>query len=312
MFFTKVRNIHGILLLDKPVGISSNKALQITKKIFSSTKAGHTGSLDPLATGVLPICFGEATKFSQYLLKSNKKYRVIAKLGEQTSTADSYGEIINSVNVKKISINEYEKVLDKFRGNISQIPPIYSAIKYKGIPLYKYARKGIQVPIKRRFVSIYKLTSLYRYKNLIELKIFCSSGTYIRSIIDDLGKFLKCGAHVIFLRRTKVSSYSILSSITLDELFFLKQKYKKKNFQYFLKKIKKFFIPIYSLVSHFPKIYLSEKDIFYLRNGRSIKLTTKLNTCIISIMNTKNKFIGLGKLNNKKYLISYKLINYNL
>ncbi|NIG99298.1 MAG: tRNA pseudouridine(55) synthase TruB [Buchnera aphidicola (Periphyllus acericola)] len=308
--FTKARKINGIFLLDKPTGISSNQALQITKKIFSAMKAGHTGSLDPLATGILPICFGEATKFSKYLLKSDKKYRVIAKLGEETSTGDSNGKILNFFNIEFNSI-EYNKSLEKLKGEIIQIPPMYSAIKYKGIPLYKYARKGIKVPIRSRLVKVYKLISLYRYKNIIELEILCSSGTYIRSIIENLGKLLKCGAHVVFLRRTKVFSYSSNLSITIDQLNYFKNKYKKNNFVLFKKKIEKFLIPIVSIFSSFPKICLSTNNLFFIKNGRAIKLITKLKSCLICILTKDKKFVGIGKLNKKKYLFPHKLINYN-
>lgn len=311
MFSNKIRNIHGIFLLDKPTGISSNKALQIIKKILLSVKAGHTGSLDPLATGLLPICIGEATKFSKYLLKSSKKYRVIAKLGIQTSTLDSYGKI---TKISKVCFNEleYQSALKSFLGKIIQKPPFYSAIKYKGVPLYKYARKGIFVPIKSRFVKIYSLKSLYKKDNIIELEITCSSGTYIRSIINDLGELLKCGAHVIFLRRSKVSFYSISSSITIDQLKFLKKKYFKKSIDCFLKKFSKFLIPIHSLVSNFPKFYISKKEFNFIKNGQSVKIFTKLSPGIIRIINNKKIFLGLGLLNKKNVLSPYRLLNYAL
>ncbi|MCW5197584.1 tRNA pseudouridine(55) synthase TruB [Buchnera aphidicola] len=317
MIFNHLRNIHGVFLLDKPTGISSNKALQITKKIFLAKKAGHTGSLDPLATGILPICFGEATKFSKYVIKSNKKYRVIAKLGEQTSTADSYGEIINVIS-NRFSSYQYWRALDRIREKRFQIPPIFSAIKYQGIRLYKYARKGIRIPLKARPVKIYKLSSLYRSKNIIELEISCSSGTYIRSIINDLGNFLKCGAHVIFLRRIKVSSYSCCKSITLDQLNFFKNKYYKKSKKIFFQKLQKLLIPINSMVSNFNKIYISLKETLIIQNGKFIKLFTKYSNGLICIMNTQKIFIGLGKIRFQIYLYPYRLIkkdlysNYNL
>jgi tRNA pseudouridine55 synthase len=306
MLFSIIRNFHGILLLDKPTGISSNKALQITKKIFFSKKAGHTGSLDPLATGLLPICFGEATKFSKYLLKSDKKYRVIAKLGEETSTADSDG-YIKSVCKVNFKTSFYKSMLENFRGKIIQTPSIYSAIKYKGKPLYKYARAGISVPIKKRIVNIYKLKSLYRSNKIIELDIFCSSGTYVRSIIRDLGNLLKCGAHVVFLRRTKVSSYSINQSITIDELNFLKKKYFKSP-QIFFEKIKNFIIPINSIVSYFPKIYISKKEYLLIKNGKSIKILLSFKSFLVRIMNKKEIFLGLGRI-KKNYLFPHRLIN---
>lgn len=305
-----LRNIHGMLLLDKPTGISSNKALQITKKIFLAKKAGHTGSLDPLATGILPICFGEATKFSKYLLKSNKKYRVIAKLGEQTSTADSYGEI-KYVTSCRFSVNQYWSALDRLKGKIFQFPPIFSAIKYKGIRAYQYARKGIQVPLKARCVKIYKLNSLYNSKDIIELEIFCSSGTYIRSIINDLGNFLKCGAHVIFLRRTQVSSYTCDSSVTIDQLNFLKNKYFYKSKKKFFQKLKKLLIPIEDIVSNFNKIYISSRETLIIQNGQFLKLFSRCQNGLICIMNTEKNFIGLGKIRYQKFLYPYRLIKKN-
>ncbi|CAL4322048.1 tRNA pseudouridine(55) synthase TruB [Buchnera aphidicola] len=308
MFFNQTRNVHGIFLLDKPIGISSNQALQLVKKIFSIKKAGHGGSLDPLATGLLPIFLGEATKFSKYLLKSSKKYRVIAKLGEQTSTADSFGRIENVFKVK-INSSLYESALDKFRGKIVQVPPIYSAIKYKGKPLYQYARKGISVPIKKRIIKVYKLENLYRKNEIIELEIFCSSGTYIRSIIHDLGKLLRCGAHVIFLRRLKVFSYSINQSVNFDQLFFFKKKY-NKNFLFFLNKLKNFIIPVHSMLSSFPKVFISQKEHSYIKNGKSIKLLKNFQSGLVRIMSKSGKFFGLGKINENRYLFPHRLINF--
>ncbi|CAL4322183.1 tRNA pseudouridine(55) synthase TruB [Buchnera aphidicola] len=306
MFFNKMRNVHGIFLLDKPTGISSNQALQLTKKFFYIKKAGHTGSLDPLATGLLPICFGEATKFSKYLIQANKKYRVIAKLGENTSTADSDGFV---EKICKINFDSdfYESVLDNFRGEIVQVPPIYSAIKYKGQPLYKYARKGISVPIKSRVINVYQLNNIYRKEKIIELEILCSSGTYIRSIIRDLGKLLKCGAHVIFLRRIQISSYSINQSITFDQLNFLQQKYKKD----FLHKLKNLIIPIHSMLSTFQKVFLSKDEHLRIKNGQSIKLFKNLKSCLVCMMNKKGVFFGLGKIKKNKYLFPYRLMNFH-
>jgi len=234
-------NIDGIIILDKPFGLSSNALLQKVKKLFSANKAGHTGSLDPLATGILPICFGEATKFYKYLFDSDKTYRVIAKLGKRTDTSDAEGNVINirPVILTKIKI---DNALKRLIGNIYQKPSIFSAIKYKGIPLYDYARKGIQVKINYRLIKINKckLLNFNKYNNIIELEINCSKGTYIRTIIDDLGEYLGCGAYVIGLRRIALAQYNTQHMVTLDKL-------NKIN-------IEKFFIPLDHAIASIPAI----------------------------------------------------------
>jgi len=213
----KGRNISGILLLDKPQDISSNKALQQVKFLYGAAKAGHTGALDPLATGMLPICLGEATKFSQFLLDSDKGYRVIAKLGIRTDSSDSTGEVVETkpVNVSK---KQLMKALDKFRGDISQVPTMFSALKHNGQPLYKLARQGITVEREARDISIFELDLLRFEDDEVELEIECSKGTYIRTIVDDLGQELGCGAHVTALHRTFVADYPVDAVITMEKL----------------------------------------------------------------------------------------------
>ncbi|KES18615.1 Pseudouridine synthase [Gilliamella apicola SCGC AB-598-I20] len=213
------RDVHGVLLLDKPQGMTSNDALQKVKRLFNAKKAGHTGALDPLATGMLPICFGEATKFSQYLLDSDKRYRVIAKLGERTDTSDADGQVIctKRVNITQTQIDE---ALNHFRGDILQVPTMFSALKYQGKPLYEYARQGIVIEREARPITVYE-NQFIQYDSAeqeLTLEIHCSKGTYIRTIIDDLGELLGCGAHVIYLRRLQVSNYPIGKMISLDEL----------------------------------------------------------------------------------------------
>lgn len=211
------RDITGILLLDKPTDITSNKALQQAKFLYFAAKAGHTGALDPIATGVLPICFGEATKFSQYLLNADKKYRVTAKLGEKTTTADREGEVIES---KPVDVTEEQlvKVLQQFKGTISQVPSMYSALKKDGVPLYKLARKGIEVERDAREVDIYSLELVTFSDDEFVLDVHCSKGTYVRNLVEDIGDELGCGAHVLELRRTAVGDFNLGQTVTLAHL----------------------------------------------------------------------------------------------
>jgi len=213
----KGRPINGVILLDKPTGISSNDALQKVKRIYFAEKAGHTGALDPLATGMLPICLGEATKFSQFLLDSDKRYRVIAKLGERTNTSDSDGEVVETRPID-VDLAKLEACIEKFRGESDQVPSMFSALKYQGKPLYEYARQGIEVPRESRKITVYEIV-LHRFEgDEVEMEVHCSKGTYIRTIVDDLGEMLGCGAHVTMLRRTAVANYPYENMVTLEQL----------------------------------------------------------------------------------------------
>jgi tRNA pseudouridine55 synthase len=206
-----------VILVDKPTGISSNDTLQKVKRIFFAQKAGHTGALDPLATGMLPLCFGEATKFSQFLLDSDKRYRVVAKLGERTDTSDSDGEVVETraVNVER---DQLEACIDSFRGTTDQIPSMYSALKYQGRKLYEYAREGISIPRESRKITVYSVELLRFDNNEVEMELHVSKGTYIRTIVDDLGEKLGCGAHVTYLRRTGVSNFPYERMVTIEQL----------------------------------------------------------------------------------------------
>lgn len=212
------RQIDGVLLLDKPIGISSNQALQKIKHLFQAKKAGHTGTLDVLATGLLIICFGKATKLAGTLLNANKSYQVIAKLGVKTTTCDAEGKIVEIKPTDKITRELIEKVLRKFRGEILQIPSMYSALKHKGTPLYKLARKGIEVDRTPRKVNIYTLKLLDWRDDLLQLEILCSKGTYVRNLIDDIGVSLGCGAYVTELRRLSVGKFTAEQMYTIDQL----------------------------------------------------------------------------------------------
>ncbi|CAD83627.1 tRNA pseudouridine 5S synthase [Candidatus Blochmanniella floridana] len=222
-FFDKNRrDVHGLLLLDKPTGFSSSFFLNKIKKLFYAKKVGYIGTLDPIATGMLPICFGKATKFASYLLNSDKRYRVLVKLGESTDTFDASGVIIRIADVQ-CNKEKIEECLKSFLGTSLQIPPMFSSLKYQGLPLYKYARRGVNIPRKSRTIHVYSLYCLNQLNSIIELEIHCSKGTYVRSIVNDIGEYLGCGAHIISLRRLMVGQYiaSMMVNIkTIESIFF--------------------------------------------------------------------------------------------
>ncbi|MBC7185139.1 MAG: tRNA pseudouridine(55) synthase TruB [Marinobacter sp.] len=215
----KGRDVNGILVIDKPPGITSNGILQQVKRLFGAAKAGHTGALDPLATGVLPLCFGEATKFSQMMLDSDKAYVATAQLGIRTETGDSEGAIVAEKPVPEgLTADVLEPILDGFRGDIQQVPSMYSALKHKGRPLYEYAREGIEVERPARPVTIYELTLLDIRENELDIAVSCTKGTYIRSLVEDIGEALGCGAHVTALRRTMASGFTLANAHAVSDL----------------------------------------------------------------------------------------------
>ena len=276
------RDVHGVLLLDKPQGMTSNDALQKVKRLFNAKKAGHTGALDPLATGMLPICFGEATKFSQYLLDSDKRYRVIAKLGERTDTSDADGQVIctKPVNVTQTQIDE---ALSHFRGDILQVPTMFSALKYQGKPLYEYARQGITIEREARPISVYE-NQFIQYdfaKQELTLEIHCSKGTYIRTIIDDLGELLGCGAHVIYLRRLQVSNYPVDKMISLDELQNISEK-------------EPLLMPVDSPLQASRKVVLSESQGKDILLGRTVTVESSVPVETLVRIYQEQQFIGAG------------------
>ncbi|WP_198264642.1 tRNA pseudouridine(55) synthase TruB [sulfur-oxidizing endosymbiont of Gigantopelta aegis] len=220
----KGRLVNGILVLDKPTGMSSNKALQQVKRLFFAQKAGHTGSLDPLATGVLPICLGEATKVSHYLLDSNKSYRAKCILGQVTTSGDSDGDIIGETPVPELLESDLLAILADFEGPQEQTPPMFSALKHNGRPLYEYARKGIVIERKSRPITLFSI-KLLSYdltkdsdKPFIEIEVRCSKGTYIRTLCEDIGTKIGCGAHIGALRRIDSGPFLLSQAITLDDL----------------------------------------------------------------------------------------------
>ena len=214
----KGRNVNGILLLDKPTGITSNEALQSVKRLFKARKAGHTGSLDPLASGLLPICLGEATKASGFLLDADKHYQVRCKLGEKTATGDAEGEVIESRPLEGVDAARIESVLAGFRGEIVQIPPMYSAVKHQGQRLYKLARQGVEVEREPRDITIHKLILEAVELPFFDLDVHCTKGTYVRTLAEDIGEALGCGAHVSGLRRLGVGPYDSQEMVTMERV----------------------------------------------------------------------------------------------
>ncbi len=285
----KGRNISGILLLDKPPGMTSNAALQTAKRLFDACKAGHTGSLDPLATGVLPLCFGEATKFSQFLLDADKRYLTTITLGVTTDSGDADGEVLEKREVPEITEEKLETILDDYRGLISQVPSMFSAIKVDGQPLYKLARQGIEVERKAREVTIHSLTLVGFTDDTITLDIHCSKGTYVRSIAEDIGQDLGCGAHVSVLRRLGAGPYQAEQTISLEALQ-----------EMALPERDKLLTPLYSAVEDWPRVVVTEVMASYVRQGQSVQVANSPTEGWVSIFSEsdehQDEFIGVGEI----------------
>lgn len=282
------RDVDGILLLDKPSGITSNEALQQVKRLFFAKKAGHTGSLDPLASGVLPICMGEATKVSAFLLDADKCYAVRCQLGVKTATADAEGEVISTRPVEDYSDERIEAVLDQFRGPIEQIPPMYSALKHEGQRLYKLARQGVEVEREPRPVDIHELTVTARGEDWLDIFVHCSKGTYVRTLVEDIGEQLGCGAHVSRLRRTAVGPYDDEHLVTLDELEAIKEKDKRATDDLLL--------PIETALTQWPDVRLSPDAAFYLRQGQAVLVPRAPTSGWVRLYEGEDTFLGMGEI----------------
>ena len=296
----RVRNISGIVVLDKANGLSSNAALQEVKRLYEANKAGHAGSLDPLATGVLPVCLGEATKVSQFLLDSDKRYRTRIKLGIRTDTGDSEGSIIERNEGISISRKAIERALTKFKGEVEQVPPMHSAIKMNGVPLYKLARKGIAVEREPRLVTLYQICLVEFVNSELELEISCSKGTYIRTIADDLGQELGCGAHVIELRRTQAGVFTEKDSISSEELAL-----EKENRG--LDKIDQFLIPMDRAIQDLPEVNLPSITASHVKNGQAV-LVRHLPKNGLVRMYEDEQFIGIGSIDDDGKVAPKRLI----
>ena len=275
--------INGVLLLDKATGISSNHALQRVKRLFQANKAGHTGSLDPLATGMLPICLGEATKFSQFLLDADKSYLVTIKLGIATDSGDSEGNIIATQDVPNLTLEKINSELDSFRGEITQIPPMYSALKHNGQPLYKLARQGIEIERKQRVITIKNL-QIIEYdaiNNILIIDVSCTKGSYMRTLAMDIGEKLQCGAHVIALRRLATGPYSqdsimhSIENITENSTDLLHS--------------------VTSMLDNLPRLELTLQEAIDLQHGKKINVIDHDLQGLIKLY-SENKFLGIGEI----------------
>ncbi|MDQ2993732.1 MAG: tRNA pseudouridine(55) synthase TruB [Pseudomonadota bacterium] len=288
------QGIDGVLILDKPNGITSNRALQIVKRIFNAQKAGHTGSLDPLATGLLPICFGEATKYSQFLLDADKRYEVTAQLGVITDSGDAEGKIIEERTVPEISSAHFAEIVENFRGEIEQVPSMFSALKHQGKPLYELARQGIVIDRKRRKIKIYELIIRELTPTTFRLSVHCSKGTYIRSLVEDIGLALGCGAHVTQLRRIAAGPFIADQMHTLESL--------ESN-----DNLIQLLLPPDSLVNTLPKIVLGDIETTMLQQGKAVIVPDATMIEYLRLYSTQAYFLGIGTIDATGKLTSRRL-----
>ncbi|MFN3234638.1 MAG: tRNA pseudouridine(55) synthase TruB [Gammaproteobacteria bacterium] len=279
------KDISGFLLLNKSLDLSSNQALQKIKSLFCAKKAGHTGSLDPLATGMLPICFGEATKFSQYLLNADKVYQTRIKLGVTTTTGDREGDVLEEKIPKAVSQSELESVLERFRGPIKQVPPMYSALKHQGKPLYLLAREGKEVERQPREVTIHDLRLLSHQEDELVLYVRCSKGTYIRVLAEDIGHALGCGAHVLDLYRVSVHPFSERDMLTYDAYEAMSPEEREQR----ILSIGQAFLGV-------PAVNLDESGVQRLRYGQPLVVDSK-KEALVQFLDGNGAFLGVGEIN---------------
>ena len=297
------RDIHGVFLLDKPQGMSSNDIMQKVKRIFQANKAGHTGALDPLATGMLPICLGEATKFSQFLLDADKHYLVTAKLGERTDTSDAEGQIVETREVK-VKTSEILTALEQFRGNILQVPTMFSALKHNGKPLYEYARQGITVEREARPITIFELNFIEYNAPYLTLEVHCSKGTYIRTLVDDLGEVLGCGAHVTMLRRTAVADYPTEKMLDWHALQSLAE-------QQDLALLDALLLPMDTAVAKLPALTLNENQTQGIGFGQRIKFDNPNRLQgQVRLFSHENRFLGVAVIDENNVIRPQRLVVY--
>lgn len=294
------RKVDGILVLDKPRGLTSNAALQKIRWLLNAEKAGHTGSLDPLATGVLPLCFGEATKFSQYLLDADKGYETLMHLGVTTATGDAEGEVLERRDVS-VDRDALEAVLSRFRGEISQIPPMYSALKRDGQPLYKLARAGEVVEREPRSVTIGRLDLLSFESPFARLSVACSKGTYIRTLVEDIGQALGAGAHVAELRRTQAGPFSLDQAISLESL-------EQAHAEGGSEALDRFLLPADSGLEHWPLLQLSEHSSYYWLHGQPVRAPQAPKFGMVRVQDHEGRFIGIGEVSDDGRIAPRRLI----
>ena len=283
------RDVSGVIVLDKPPGMSSSDAVQRVKRLFAARKVGHTGSLDPLATGVLPLCLGDATKFSQYLLNSDKRYVAHVRLGISTNSGDADGEVLEEREVTGIDRARLESALDAFRGEIEQVPSMFSAVKHHGKPLYKFARLGIEIEREARPVTVYSNEIVAFEGTGLTLDIHCSKGTYVRTIAHELGEALGCGAHVDALRRTLAGPYGEDDLTTLEDIEAARREHRLDDL----------LRPVASTVGQWPEVALTGAPAFYLKQGQPVLVPHAPTTGWVRLVegtDTEGTFIGVGEI----------------
>ncbi len=302
--------MHGVVVIDKPIGVTSNDVVQRVKRLFFANKVGHTGSLDPLATGVLPICLGEATKFSQFLLDSDKAYISEFVLGETTDTCDSDGRVIEVRDASHIDEAAVRSTLSRFTGEIEQVPPMYSAIKQNGQPLYKLAREGIEVERQARKVSIYEIElQSFEVGARAKVKVFvrCSKGTYVRSLADDIGRELGVGGHVASLRRIQAGQFDLSRSQTLEALESERGEEKALVLDHHL-------LPVDSPVAVLPEINLETDSAFYFSKGQAVASTESFalgdEGDKVRVFDHGGQFLGVGELTGDGMVAPKRLVVY--
>ncbi|EMY46041.1 tRNA pseudouridine(55) synthase TruB [Glaesserella parasuis] len=298
----KGRDVHGVFLLDKSQGVSSNDIMQKVKRLFNANKAGHTGALDPLATGMLPICLGEATKFSQFLLEADKRYRVIAKLGERTDTSDADGQVVQRREVK-VDTSDVLAALEAFRGDILQVPTMFSALKHNGKPLYEYARAGITVEREARPITIFELLFVEYQAPYLTLEVHCSKGTYIRTLVDDLGEALGCGAHVTMLRRLAVADYPVEKMMSLEALQNLAENQP-------LVELDQLLLPMDSAVARLPSLDLTDEQTKAVGFGQRVKFDNPQGIYgQVRLFSAEKLFLGIAEITADNVIRPSRMVN---
>jgi len=282
------RDVSGILLLDKPLGMTSNEALQRVKRLYHARKAGHTGSLDPLAEGLLPLCFGEATKLSAYLLDADKRYWVRVRLGVSTTTGDAEGEVVQTRPTDGVTRAALEQAVGRFVGPIQQMPPMYSALKYQGQRLYKLAREGVEVPREPRAVTIHAIDLDDFADGEFEMTVHCSKGTYVRTLAEDIGETLGCGAHVSALRRTGVGPYAAGQMVTMKQV--------EQAAEAGDAALDALLLPLDSAVGHWPEVRLSADAAYYLKLGQPVLVPKAPTTGWVRLYDQTGGFLGVGQI----------------
>ncbi len=284
----KGRNLTGIVVIDKPTGRSSNHVLQQVKRLFDAKKAGHTGSLDPLATGVLPICLGEATKVSSYLLDADKSYHVTCQLGTITDSGDSDGEVVEVKPVPAFSEQSLLRLLTQFTGQQEQVPPMFSALKHQGQPLYKLARQGIEVERKSRTVTIYSIELLSFTADSFTLAVACSKGTYIRTLVEDISHAMGTGGHVVMLRRVQAAGYNIEQALTIEQLEQLAEEGQTE--------LDSALLNTADALPEWPKVIANDEQVIALRHGQQIVSTLEYVSAQVRLFDQQDNFLGLGEM----------------